>query len=302
MRAAGNDRAARSAIVAGEDDQRIVAQAPLVERGDDSPDLVVDRRNHRRIGAARRILDGGRVAVLIGLLCLVGRMRGQRREVQEERLVLVLLLDHLDCFVADQRQVVSLLLEEFPVALPVHDAAAHLGEIVHLADEVSVKVIEAAILRPELLVGMAQVPLADHRGAVAGLFQSLRQRPFVGRQAVSMVREDHQRLQAVTHWIAARHQRRARRGADRHAVEGFEPHPFVGKFVDIRCLDVAAAIAEIGVAEIVSQDHDDVRRSLLSLYGAQGQPQVNSANDGDTQITFRDHGVVHSRARWVQFA
>ena len=105
MGAAGNDRAARSAIVTGKNDQRILAHSALVERGDDSPDLVVDRRDHCRIGTARRILDGRGIAVLIGLLCLVGRMRGQRGEVEEERLVLVLLLDQLDGFVADQSEV-----------------------------------------------------------------------------------------------------------------------------------------------------------------------------------------------------
>ena len=75
-----------------------------------------------------------------------------------------------------------------------------------------------------------------------------------------MVGEDHQRLQAVAHGIAPRHQRRARRRADRHAVERLEPHAVLGKLVDIRRLDVAFAIAEIGIAEIIGQNHDEIDR------------------------------------------
>jgi nucleoside-diphosphate-sugar epimerase len=40
-------------------------------------------------------------------------------------------------------------------ALPVDDAAAHLGDVVDLADEVAVEGIEAQVLRPVLFIGMA---------------------------------------------------------------------------------------------------------------------------------------------------
>ena len=258
MRAARNDRAAGPAVVAGEDDQRVLAQALLVQRGDDPPDLLVERGDHRRVGAARRVLDGVGIAVLVGLLRLIGRMGRERGEVEEERLVLVLLLDELDRLVADQVQVIALLVDELAVALPVDQAAALVGEVVDLADGVAVEVIEAAVLRPEFLVGVTQVPFADHVGRITGFLQRLGQRPFVGRQAVAVVGEDHQRLQAVAHRIAAGHQGRAGRGAHGHAVEVFEPHTLVRELVDVRGLDVAAAIAEVGIAEVVGHDEDDV--------------------------------------------
>ena len=132
-------------------------------------------------------------------------MRCQGGEVEEEGLGFVLPLDLLHRLVADQRQVVGGLLQEFAVALPVDDAAAHLGEVVDLADEVAVEVIEAPVLRPVFFIGMAQVPLAHHRGLVARLLQGLGQGAFIGGQAVGVVGEDHQRLQAVAHRVAARH-------------------------------------------------------------------------------------------------
>ena len=72
-------------------------------------------------------------------------------------------VDEPDGLVADQRRVVAVFLEELAVALPVDQAAAFLGEVVHFADEVAVEVVEPAVLRPVLLVGVAEVPLADHR-------------------------------------------------------------------------------------------------------------------------------------------
>ena len=185
----------------------------------------------------------------------MGRQGG---EVEEERLGFVLPLDLLHRLVADQRQVVGGLLQEFAVALPVDDAAAHLGEVVDLADEVAVEVIEAPVLWPVFLVSMAQVPLAHHRGLVARLLQRLRQGAFIGGQAVGVVGEDHQGLEAIAHRVATRHQGSARRRADGHAVEGLHPHAFPGQLVDVRRLDVAAPVAEIGIAEVVGHDENNV--------------------------------------------
>ena len=177
--------------------------------------------------------------------------------------------------------------------------ARSMREVVHFADRIAVKMIEPAVLRPELLVGMTEMPLAHHRCTVACLLQGLRQGPLVGRQAIGMVRKDHQRLQAVAHRIAPRHQRRARRRADRHAVEGFEPHAALRKLVDIRRLDIAPAVAEIGIAEIVGQDHDDVGTLLLGFDEAAGRQQVNRSSGSTVSAMFRFHGLYHCRDRGV---
>ena len=59
-RARGEQRARGAAIVAGEDDQRVVAQALLLQRRDDPADLIVERGDHRGIGAP--LLDPRRPA------------------------------------------------------------------------------------------------------------------------------------------------------------------------------------------------------------------------------------------------
>ena len=45
-----------------------------------------------------------------------------------------------------------------------------------------------------------------------------------------------------------------------------------GEPVDVRRLVVAAAVAgQIGIAEIIGHDEDDVRRSCLTCYGGTGK-------------------------------
>ena len=55
------------------------------------------------------------------------------------------------------------------VTLPIDQPAALLGEIVDLADEIAVEMIEATVLWPEFPIGMAEVPLADHGRLVPSL-------------------------------------------------------------------------------------------------------------------------------------
>jgi hypothetical protein len=46
-------------------------------------------------------------------------------------------------------------------------------------------------------------------------------------------------------------------------VEGFELHTVLRKLVDVRRLDITAAIAEISIAEIVGEDDNDVGLTRL---------------------------------------
>ena len=83
--ARGEQRTGRAAVVAREQDDRVVAQPLLFKCGDNAADLIVQRRDHAGIGPPLLILDRGvTVAVLLGHL--VGRVGGQRGEVEEERL------------------------------------------------------------------------------------------------------------------------------------------------------------------------------------------------------------------------
>src|SRR5437773_379951 len=65
-------------------------------------------------------------------------------------------------------------------------------------------------------------------------------------------------LQAVPHRIAAGEQRRPRGRADRLHVERLQPSARRREFVDVRRFDLAAVEADVGEAEIVGQEVDDV--------------------------------------------
>ena len=96
------------------------------------------------------------------------------------------MVDNADGLVADQVGVVPVFLEELAVSLPIGDAAPFLGEVVHFADEVAVEMVEAPVLRPVFLVGMAEMPLANHCRVITGILQSLRERPLVGGQSIGV--------------------------------------------------------------------------------------------------------------------
>ena len=154
---------------------------------------------------------------------------------------------------------VALLLDRLVVAEPVEHAVLVVGEVIQLADHRAVLVVEAALPRPILLVGVAEMPFADDRGLVAGLLEALRHEPLGGVQAVGGDGGNDGGLQAVAERIAAGHQRRARRRAHRLHVELRELRAARGERVDVRRLDVRAAVeADILPAEVVGDDVDDV--------------------------------------------
>ena len=251
-------RVARAAVVAVEDDQRVLAQLLLVERLEHAPDLLVHRVDHGGVGAPARLGD---VLVLVEVLLrrLVGRVRRVERQVEVEGLRRVALADVLDRLVADQRRRVALLLERLVVLVPVEHAVLLVREVVDLADQRPVLVVEAALFRPVLAIGVAEVPLADDRGLVAGFLERLRQRHFVRRQSVETGRRNHERLQPVAERIAPRHQARARRRAEGLHVELRELRAGRRELVDVRRADVRAVEAHVLPAEIVGEDVEDVR-------------------------------------------
>ena len=146
---------------------------------------------------------------------------------------------------------------------------------------------------------MAEVPLADDGRRVAGLLQGLRQRALLQRQAVLRPRPDHADLQPVPHRIAARHQGGPRRGADRLHVELLEPRARRRELVEVRRLDLLAAVeADVGIAQVVGQDEDDVRFALLRTgriekgrCDEQGQDEA-AHHHGPPAGTLRLHGFL----------
>jgi hypothetical protein len=120
---------------------------------------------------------------------------------------------------------------------------------------------------------IAEVPLADHAGAVALLLQQLRQQHFVGTDAKRRTRPKNATgrngaigarsddvAHADAHRIASGHERRPRRGARRgRHVEVREPQPLARHPIEMRRVHVDGAKAgEIGVAQVIGQDDDEV--------------------------------------------
>ena len=105
------------------------------------------------------------------------------------------------------------------------------------------------------------VPFAGDVGAVAGGPEHLGERDAaaveiaaVGVGAVVL----HHMADAGLMRIEAGEQRGARGAAARHVVELREPHATRGERVEIRRGDLAAVATDVGVADIVGHDDDEV--------------------------------------------
>ena len=102
------------------------------------------------------------------------------------------------------------------------------------------------------------MPLADDGRGVTLRLEQLRQRLFIGIQAVVVSRKQHA---ANSHALgdAAGHERGARRRTHRGDVARGELCAFASHLVDVRSGDVfRAEAAEVAVAEVIREDDDDV--------------------------------------------
>ena len=231
----------------------------LVDRRDDLADRLVHRRDHPRIGPARLRQLGVRLLVL--LRDLVRRVDGVERDVEEQRPRRVVLGDPAATASRASRCVLYPSSRRLAVvAMPVEAAVADVGEVVERAVVVAVLVVEPAPRRQVLGPEVAEVPLAADGRLVARLLEGLRQRPLLQRQAVLRPGPDDADLQAVPHRVAARHQGGPRRRADRLDVELLEPcAPAAASLSRLGVLISLAVPADVGPAQVVGQDEDDVR-------------------------------------------
>ena len=166
-------------------------------------------------------------------------------------------------------QVVALLGR--PRRLDVVGVAHQVGRpLVRLTVEEPVVPVEALTGRPHpvgagvTLVAGHEVPLADAEGGVAVGPQDLGERPRglreVARVPGKVRRQVGQHAHADAVMVAAGEQAGPGRRADRGGVEVREPEPPTGQPVDVRCLEVRAVATEMGEAEVVEDEHQDVRR------------------------------------------
>ena len=104
---------------------------------------------------------------------------------------------------------------------------------------------------------VAQVPLAEDAGSIAGAGEHLGQGDFVGvHQRPAQVGVDH----AGAIVVAAGQQAGSRRRTDRRDIEVLEPDALPGERVEVRRLDLGVAVnTQVAEALIVGDDHQDVR-------------------------------------------
>jgi hypothetical protein len=216
--------------------------------------------------------------VLVGPLLrgVMGRVARARAEVQEERLVGcdgLRVLDERQRAVSQVRgQVVALLGQRqlLDRVVVVHEIGIPL---VGLGAEEPVEALEPAADRPlvldrreiHLVLGR-QVPFAGHVRVPPPLAEHLGDRPALERHVAVGAREARcglsDRAHAVRGVVAAGHQARARRRAQRGRVEVREDQATLGDPIDVGCLDQAAEGLHRGVADVVEHDVEHARRAL----------------------------------------
>src|SRR5687767_6408366 len=122
-------------------------------------------------------------------------------DVEEQRLVLVALANKARRLIGQQERAVPFVSVGLIVAMPVKPAVADVREVVERAVVVTVLMIEAAGGRQILLLEMAEVPLADDRGLVAGFLEGGGEGALLERQAVLRPRANDAHLQTMPHRI-----------------------------------------------------------------------------------------------------
>jgi hypothetical protein len=180
------------------------------------------------------------------------------RQIEEERLVRVLFTDDPARFFGNEVRGVACVHAGVVVTVPVENIPPEVGKIIDRSEPKSVLMIEPALRRPIGGLELTEMPFPGNSGFVAGGAQHLRQCLFLKLQPPGGVRP-HDGIDAGARRIAPRHQGRAGGRTHRLNVKRFQNGAATGDLVEVRRLDVLAAIeAGIGVAHVVSEDEDDV--------------------------------------------
>ena len=143
--------------------------------------------------------------------------------------------------------------------MPVTLALAGQVEIIDRPVVMAVKMRETLAVRVPFRVVVAQVPFAENAAVlVARLGQSLRQHELAGIKAEMPPRRNDRARHPEPNRVAAGHQPGARRAAHREHVKMVQLDTLVGDPVEVRRRDAIRVIADIGPAEIVSNDDDNI--------------------------------------------
>ncbi len=221
------------------------------------------------------LIEAAAVGLDEGRRRLVRRVAGARGEVEQERLVGPVGAQVLD--VADRA--IGQILGEV-VAFLGRTGRRHLMVVVdqirvvlvRLAGEEAVEALEALAEGPAMprpaerhLSRRRQMPLAECEGGVAVAHQGLGEEAVLGRDGGVVSREARGELDDARHAtgvvVAPGQQAGARRRAQCRGVEVRVTQPARRQAIEGGRGDVRAIAAELGVADVVEENEDDVRRA-----------------------------------------
>ena len=217
-----------------------------------------------------------RIPTLI-LRNLLGRslerpMRSVESQVEEERTLVVALVDEFDGVVRDSIREVTPRFELRPlIILDERDLIAKVRGILRSIfpgiviiarpiDE-TIRTVEATLGRPADTI-VANVPFPAEEGAISRFAQHLAesQRFAIQETLIARLSEiDIEVTDARAVGILAGNQRGAGRGADRVVVKFAETDTLLGEAVEVRRLNLRAVDTQVGITHIVHEDEDDVR-------------------------------------------
>jgi hypothetical protein len=237
------------------------------------PHLRLSRDARRANGIPAGIVSSG-VTLDVARLRMQRRMRRVVRQVEQERLVGR--RGHVRLEPRDRRVgpiVGAVIVAGVRVVVEHRIVGDELRrrEVMRFTADEAVEAIEAARKRPrraiarghELVVGRV-VPFAHRVRRVAAGAQQFRERGRVACDLAGLVARIARQVErepaaADRVRVLAGQKRRARRRAHGHRRVVGEAHATGRERIDARGADLGAVAAEVGEAEVVEQDHDDVR-------------------------------------------
>ena len=205
-----------------------------------------------------------------------GRVHGVEGHVHEPGLIAAL-GDPLQGFGGDELGGVAFFAEEFPVAVPgvlVGVAfAIFVRPRIRGAGEGAVAGVEAVGVRNPFR-SRAEVPLAGEVRTVTGGLERGSEGQGAERHRAQVARAE--RLRAEAAGATSAHERRARGGADGLHIMPVELASLAHELVHVRGLAEAPVPADVGPAEVIGDDEQDVR----TVRGGEGRQREQAGEEG----------------------